>query len=582
MLKIKKIDEKLISIDKGNGPVLVHAVFYAQIMNGILELIPQKQTTPAFSEKLEAVEINGSTYTTAEEALTALEFIGNFKSGGNASPLPTLQFKVVDELPETGDGTIIYLKKNNSDDTNYVEYIWLESENRYELIGSTEIDLSGYVVNGTNPTDINIRSKNDKKVISYEEVENEKQSIVLSEGIVEALHIDDNLGTSHEVLVRDFKGNEALNYSYYDRGNDVHTRLNLSNQDGLILQGTTVGIKETGYKVKDLALLNSGDQVLFAQRFTNASGDHSSLDLKMGAGASLLSAFNTPLNKYFKLGVENLPFTIYANERPSITNKSDLNEQMAFVSDLDNLPILLVGTEDNPIDIGTLAVGSYEFRGYINLPKGIGANMEAFDHIADTISSVSQTLYHSNEKDIIGTIKVSNNPVLGEGIYVIVGIVHPFLTAYINAREEVLRYFYFSSNYLYHTKIIGDALIDIKADKNNVILKNSEGVSQGEWDTQFDTINFQFSNPDAGNANLSMDSGNIYLSASNPNGNNGDINITEGKLFLYGDEGIHLDTNGPILINNEVLPSHKFLTEEEYTALKNAGTLDDNTYYYTY
>ena len=85
MLKINQINEKSVSIDNGNSPVVVHSVFYAQVVNSVLELIPEKQITPAFSEKLESVEINGTVYNDPEEAIQALIFIGNFKAGGASS-----------------------------------------------------------------------------------------------------------------------------------------------------------------------------------------------------------------------------------------------------------------------------------------------------------------------------------------------------------------------------------------------------------------------------------------------------------------------------------------------------------------
>ena len=78
--------------------------------------------------------------------------------------LNELQFEVVTELPEIGQSGVIYLlaKTNEvstfSEDTPtedtqpedaqsenvYEEYIWLDSSNRYELLGTTEIDLSNY------------------------------------------------------------------------------------------------------------------------------------------------------------------------------------------------------------------------------------------------------------------------------------------------------------------------------------------------------------------------------------------------------------------------------------------------------
>lgn len=66
------------------------------------------------------------------------------------------QFVVVDELPEVGDSTKIYLVPITPNtetlevlntavvENYYEEYIWLADENRYENIGSTKVDLSDY------------------------------------------------------------------------------------------------------------------------------------------------------------------------------------------------------------------------------------------------------------------------------------------------------------------------------------------------------------------------------------------------------------------------------------------------------
>lgn len=56
-----------------------------------------------------------------------------------------ISFKMVDSLPETGDGKYIYLvpKTEAGSQNSYDEYIWYNSA--WELIGSTDIDLSDYV-----------------------------------------------------------------------------------------------------------------------------------------------------------------------------------------------------------------------------------------------------------------------------------------------------------------------------------------------------------------------------------------------------------------------------------------------------
>lgn len=56
----------------------------------------------------------------------------------------SINFKVVDLLPETGESNIIYLVPSSKQEENNVkdEYIWINES--WELIGSTKIDLSNY------------------------------------------------------------------------------------------------------------------------------------------------------------------------------------------------------------------------------------------------------------------------------------------------------------------------------------------------------------------------------------------------------------------------------------------------------
>ena len=54
--------------------------------------------------------------------------------------------KIVSELPEQGEtGTIYLVKKTGLFSRNsYLEYIWVNSENDFEEIGTSKIDLSNY------------------------------------------------------------------------------------------------------------------------------------------------------------------------------------------------------------------------------------------------------------------------------------------------------------------------------------------------------------------------------------------------------------------------------------------------------
>ncbi len=53
--------------------------------------------------------------------------------------------EVVDELPAKGENGVLYLVPNSGSGHNiYDEYVWIESQEKFEKIGTTEIDLSQY------------------------------------------------------------------------------------------------------------------------------------------------------------------------------------------------------------------------------------------------------------------------------------------------------------------------------------------------------------------------------------------------------------------------------------------------------
>lgn len=59
-----------------------------------------------------------------------------------------IDFQVVNSLPATGTKGVIYLLSNSGTGQNvYDEYIWLDGDptGHYEMIGTTAVDLSGYV-----------------------------------------------------------------------------------------------------------------------------------------------------------------------------------------------------------------------------------------------------------------------------------------------------------------------------------------------------------------------------------------------------------------------------------------------------
>ena len=60
-----------------------------------------------------------------------------------------IEFQIVQTLPSTGEKGVIYLVPNSGSGNNsYDEYIWITngSTSRFEKIGTTDVDLSGYVL----------------------------------------------------------------------------------------------------------------------------------------------------------------------------------------------------------------------------------------------------------------------------------------------------------------------------------------------------------------------------------------------------------------------------------------------------
>lgn len=94
-----------------------------------LTLYAKKESMPTKISQLE----NDKTFKTESEIQSMIEKASSLKK------------EVVTSLPTTGKDDVIYLVKDSKgkDNNNYLEYLWLNG--KYELIGSTQVDLSGYV-----------------------------------------------------------------------------------------------------------------------------------------------------------------------------------------------------------------------------------------------------------------------------------------------------------------------------------------------------------------------------------------------------------------------------------------------------
>ena len=89
-----------------------------------------------FSAKLGKVKINGTQLTKDNAQSLFDEALGGSGGSGGSG----IRFVEVQQLPQTGENGIIYLVPNGD---TFVEYVWLEDEERFEKLGY-DVDLSDY------------------------------------------------------------------------------------------------------------------------------------------------------------------------------------------------------------------------------------------------------------------------------------------------------------------------------------------------------------------------------------------------------------------------------------------------------
>lgn len=107
--------------------------------------VSDKAKLDGISEGATATEIatvinDASTDLTAASARAVYNYVKNALTG-----ISSMSAQIVQQLPETGKTNIIYLVPKSASESNntYDEYMWIN--NKWELIGTTGIDLSGYL-----------------------------------------------------------------------------------------------------------------------------------------------------------------------------------------------------------------------------------------------------------------------------------------------------------------------------------------------------------------------------------------------------------------------------------------------------
>ena len=142
---------KLQGISEGATNVIVDSVLSTSSTNAIENGV----VATALNNKagLSSPSFTGSptapTQTAGDKStkIATTKFVGDAISAA-IGQVKQMSFTKVTSLPATGDTTKIYLLAKATSQTNnaYDEYIWDADNSEYELIGSTSIDLSGYVL----------------------------------------------------------------------------------------------------------------------------------------------------------------------------------------------------------------------------------------------------------------------------------------------------------------------------------------------------------------------------------------------------------------------------------------------------
>ena len=186
-----------------------------------------------------------------------------------------LKKEVVDTLPATGQDDVIYLVKDSKGKANnvYLEYLWLD---KWELIGSTEVDLSEYaktveVEQMRYDIFTNIEGEFDKKVDKTQITDSYEESYSDTVPSSKALSayvttVDSQIGVIVKELDKKVDKVEGKGLSTNDYTNEDKAKLNgidlskyVTDERFTIVAGEALGKSDAALQRSDAALQKSGD-----------------------------------------------------------------------------------------------------------------------------------------------------------------------------------------------------------------------------------------------------------------------------------------------------------------------------------
>ena len=168
--KTADIENKLGNkVDKINGKVLSTNDYTTAEKNKLSGI-------EVGAEKNKVNSVNGQTGSVKIEIPTKLSQLTNDKNYKTEAEIQSmisnansLKKEIVDSLPSSAKEDTIYLVKDSKGkgNNNYLEYLWINGA--FELIGSTQVDLTGYATKSEIPTKVS-ELNNDEEFLRYSQV----------------------------------------------------------------------------------------------------------------------------------------------------------------------------------------------------------------------------------------------------------------------------------------------------------------------------------------------------------------------------------------------------------------------------
>lgn len=183
--------------------------------------------------------------------------------------IKTLKKEVVETLPSTGQDDVIYLVKDSKGKANnvYLEYLWLD---KWELIGSTEVDLSGYAKTSDVDEKISkidlapyakkeeLDNKIDKSQITDNYIDNGGGTIPSSTALsAYVTTVESQIGVIVEELDKKVDKVEGKGLSTNDYTNEDKTKLNGIDLSKYVTDEKFTGVTNEALQKSDAALQKS-------------------------------------------------------------------------------------------------------------------------------------------------------------------------------------------------------------------------------------------------------------------------------------------------------------------------------------